>query len=79
MDVDDYHKFMHFLFSGATAQRRATYQQGTGPILLDQVQCYGNESSVFDCNANPIGQHDCTHSKDAGITCSAGIKKIIKN
>ena len=58
--------------TGATGQRTATYGQGTGPILLDQVRCNGSESSIFDCPQNPIGQHNCVHSEDAGVTCSAG-------
>ena len=56
---------------GATAQRLSRYGQGTGPILLDQVRCNGNESSIFNCPQNPIGQHDCDHYEDAGVTCSA--------
>ena len=56
---------------GATAQRSAFYGQGTGPILLDQVRCKGNESSIFNCPQNAIGQHDCFHFEDAGVTCSA--------
>ena len=57
---------------GASGQRAEAYGQGTGPILLDQVRCNGNELSLFDCPQNPIGQHDCSHAEDAGITCSAG-------
>ena len=58
------------LIVGATGQRSATYGQGTGPILLDQVMCTGNETSLFDCPRNPIGQHNCFHSEDAGVTCT---------
>ena len=57
---------------GATGQREAVYGQGTGPILLDQVRCNGNEQSLLDCPQNPVGQHDCSHDQDASITCSAG-------
>ena len=53
-------------------QRVAAYGQGTGPILLDQVRCNGNELSLLDCLQNPIGQHNCSHAEDAGITCSTG-------
>ena len=56
---------------GATGQRGAAYGQGTGPIHLDQVQCYGNESSISDCPQNDIGMHNCAHNQDAGITCTA--------
>ena len=43
---------------------------GTGDILLDNVGCHGIESSLFECNSNPIGQTDgCDHSEDAGVKC----------
>ena len=43
---------------------------GTGDILLDNVGCLGIESSLLECNSNPIGQTDgCDHSEDAGVKC----------
>ena len=42
---------------GATGQKVATYGQGTGPILLDNVRCSGSELSILECPQNPIGQH----------------------
>ena len=42
---------------------------GTGQIWLDEVDCVGNETSLFDCNANNIGFHNCIHEDDAGIIC----------
>ena len=58
-----------FVFVGATARCCAGFGQGTGQIVLDQVNCAGTETSLFNCPANPIGTHDCTHSEDVGITC----------
>ncbi|PVD22128.1 hypothetical protein C0Q70_17932 [Pomacea canaliculata] len=43
---------------------------GQGRILLDNVRCSGNESTVLACSHNPIGQHNCDHSEDVGIICS---------
>lgn len=40
-------------------------------ILLDDVQCNGTEDSIFDCNAKPIGQHDCNHREDVSVRCTA--------
>ena len=61
---------LFILCSGATGQRGATYGEGNGPILLDQVQCTGNETVLLDCPQNPIGVHNCFHNEDAGITCT---------
>lgn len=58
-------------FLGAyQAVSHAGFGQGSGPILLDDVRCLGNESSLSDCPANPIGQHNCAHFEDAGVRCN---------
>ena len=38
-------------------------------IFLDNVICQGTESSLLDCVTNPIGEHNCDHSEDAGVRC----------
>ena len=49
--------------NGAASQR----------IWLDNVQCGGNERSLFDCQANPLGNENCVHSEDAGVSCRTGM------
>ncbi|XP_065193761.1 sushi, von Willebrand factor type A, EGF and pentraxin domain-containing protein 1-like isoform X2 [Sycon ciliatum] len=46
-----------------------TYGGGSDPILLDGLGCVGNESSLFQCPSNPVGDHDCSHAEDAGVEC----------
>uniref|UniRef100_A0A667ZM12 SRCR domain-containing protein n=1 Tax=Myripristis murdjan TaxID=586833 RepID=A0A667ZM12_9TELE len=42
---------------------------GTGNIWLDDLQCTGNERSIFDCPHNGVGVHNCNHNHDAGVHC----------
>ncbi len=63
---------MFYFFSAISAPQRATFGQGTGPILLDNLICIGTEVSLFDCPHNEVGIHNCGHSEDAGAVCSEG-------
>ncbi|XP_078002180.1 soluble scavenger receptor cysteine-rich domain-containing protein SSC5D [Phascolarctos cinereus] len=47
----------------------AFFGEGAGPILLDDLRCKGNETSLGFCPARPWGQHDCHHREDAGAVC----------
>ena len=59
--------------SGAIARSRAFFGQGTGSILLDNVGCIGTETRLVNCQNNGIGNHNCAHSEDAGVTCQPPI------
>ncbi|OCT71914.1 neurotrypsin isoform X1 [Xenopus laevis] len=47
----------------------AHYGQGTGPILLDEVHCIGNESTLDLCEKSKWEHHNCDHIEDAGVSC----------
>ena len=66
-----------YFTSGAIARRNAYFGQGGGSILLDNVQCTGNEVSILFCSHNGIGSHNCLHNEDAGVVCLQG-EDIIK-
>ena len=58
----------------AQARSFAAFGQGTGPILLDNLACTGNEARLFDCPNNGIGVHNCIHAEDAGAVCRTNRK-----
>ena len=62
-----YHKLS--LDVTVTATIRANFGEGTGLILLDDLQCSGEESNLFDCVHRGIGRHNCRHTEDAGVIC----------
>ena len=62
-----------YIFIGATAvTSSSTFGQGTGPIILDDLQCTGLEYRLIDCVHRGIGIHSCSHSEDVGVRCTAG-------
>ena len=61
-----------YFTSGAIARGRAYFGQGNKSILLDDVECTGNELSIFSCTHMSIGSHDCDHTEDAGVDCFGG-------
>ena len=58
-----------FVNTGAQARTLAAFGVGSGPILLDDVQCTGNEQWLVNCTYNP--NHNCAHFEDAGVVCAA--------
>ncbi|CAI9723082.1 deleted in malignant brain tumors 1 protein-like [Octopus vulgaris] len=49
---------------------------GQGKIILDEVTCSGPELSLDSCSHNAWGNHDCQHSEDTGVHCTAQLFRI---
>ena len=51
------------------AHREAYFGEGSGQIVLDNLQCTGREATLLDCQHNGKYVHNCDHQEDAGVTC----------
>uniref|UniRef100_A0A6J0USU5 Scavenger receptor cysteine-rich domain-containing protein DMBT1-like n=1 Tax=Pogona vitticeps TaxID=103695 RepID=A0A6J0USU5_9SAUR len=71
-DLDDARVVCRYLGCGTalSAPRGSRFGQGSGPIWLDGINCTGSESAVSKCAAKTWGDHDCTHTEDAGVICA---------
>ena len=57
-------------FIGAQGGSNAIFGQGSGSIWLSDVGCSGTEGRILECSTGTVGGHTCSHSDDAGVTCS---------
>ena len=48
--------------------RDSVYGHGNGAIVLDDLECEGSESNLFECRKKS-GSHNCTHEEDAAVVC----------
>ena len=55
------------LFEGTISTHRSSFGPGTGPVLLNNVRCIGNETRLVDCPF--VIDRTCSHSEDAGVVC----------
>ncbi|XP_069044357.1 deleted in malignant brain tumors 1 protein, partial [Lepisosteus oculatus] len=53
-----------------SAGTEASWGEGNGTVWLDEVTCRGSELYLWDCEHAALGQSDCRHKEDAGVSCA---------
>ncbi|XP_067882181.1 deleted in malignant brain tumors 1 protein-like [Heterodontus francisci] len=48
----------------------AHFGEGTGPVVMADVECSGTEAALRDCESDQWDQYSWPHSDDAGVICS---------
>ena len=62
--------FPHNIYPALQATTGARFGEGTGNIVLDDVQCTGSETTLFNCTHDGLNEHNCGHAEDAGVVCA---------
>ncbi|XP_021351066.1 deleted in malignant brain tumors 1 protein-like isoform X2 [Mizuhopecten yessoensis] len=57
-------------FRDGTPVDQGTFNRGDGEIWLDNLECTGEENTLWECAHNGWGVHNCNHGEDVGITCT---------
>ncbi|XP_025102840.1 uncharacterized protein LOC112569299 [Pomacea canaliculata] len=69
-------RMLGFVRSQALVVASFMYGGGSGLIILDDLMCTGEETSLDQCDHRGFTENDCSHSEDVGIICSTQPVKL---
>ncbi len=58
-----------YLFLTGGSFQSMFIEDNTGPILLDNLKCSGNEDNLISCNSSSLNDHACKHIEDIYLFC----------
>merc|ERR1712038_359608 len=56
--------------SALRVSRLMEFGEGTGKIILDDVNCLGSEKNIAECPHEGFYSNNCFHREDAGVICN---------
>ena len=68
-------------FPDGVSTYRAGYdphQGSNAPIVMDEVDCMGNENNLLACRHGRGVHIDCSKHEDVGVNCKTGISQITR-
>ncbi|CAG2205114.1 PRSS12 [Mytilus edulis] len=54
----------------------AHFGRGYGPILIDDLDCSGEEDDISECNRTPWFKSNCDHGEDVSVKCVADYRIV---
>ena len=60
-------------FNNDLGGKYKSFGPGTGPILLSNIHCTGNELSLLECKQQSCRATSCSHNSDVGVVCESKI------
>ena len=70
------HSANKYNFRYIQAYGGATFGQGNGPIMMNGLNCNGNETDISECPYHGWLISSCRHHQDVGVSCSEYIFNI---
>ena len=72
------HYKLTITYTAAEALLNAAFGEGTGAIVMDDVNCLGSESQLASCPNTSTISGNCNHAHDAGARCERMLYKLYK-
>ncbi|XP_038079312.1 scavenger receptor cysteine-rich domain superfamily protein-like isoform X2 [Patiria miniata] len=60
--------------SAMAAVSAPAYGAGTGPVVMNHVQCEGTEAELVHCQQSQWRDNQCRHTEDAGVRCEGEMR-----
>ncbi len=68
-DADVFCRMLGYTGSSSDSKSTADYGRGNNVYWLKNVQCVGNEQSIFSCAHDGLKKQDCANGKEAKAAC----------